>query len=337
MLVLHVSQKDKEEKTTKHGNSGKMDTTTIVIIALFAFLLIGGGLSLPKIDLSNLNFLDDLFGGGTTGLVDVEKCLDFALINEYAGSALGSKTLYVYDSDGETLLETLTTASDGTIASAFPYKSGSVIYVNYVSSNDKKWWKLTVPQMNALDAESATVNTIKLKAFAIGTYTSDTLKHGGTTIADAGEYNFTTSGTIMTFTYSLANTGNDNTGIQDSYDPVYKQNWNVVVYITFSGTGYETVLVHGFNTDFTLGTTHYVASTLNAYELTKHKVGTDYKSIGVDELSFTLDGEGYSGSGCTMQITVKAYADANYAQSHGGNFGTASVEIAEHTVTLKTA
>jgi hypothetical protein len=35
-----------------------------------------------------------------------------------------------------------------------------------------------------------------------------------------------------------------------------------------------------------------------------------------------------------MQITVYAYADPGYAETHGGNFGPEKVEIAEQTVTL---
>lgn len=301
----------------------------VIIVAIIMFL--GGGFSIPKFDLGNFTW----WGGETgNGLVSVNKPLDFALTDEYAGSALTSKTLYIYDSDGETLLETLTTGADGTISTGFTYASGKVIYVNYVSSNDKMWWQLTVPKMNPSDAESATVNSVALKAFSIGTYT-DGLKYLATTIADAGSYNFTASTETPTFTYSLANTGSDNTGIKDSYDPIYKQNWNVVLYVTFSGTDYEKVLVYGFGNDFTLGTTHYVASRLDAYALTKHKVGNTYKSKGTLDFSFSLDGTGYTGSGATtMQIYVYAYSDASWCQNHGGNYGVASVELAEHTVSL---
>lgn len=318
----------KEEKRTK-------DSTAIVIVLVLVVLIAGGGMSLPKLDFSNID-VTNLFNGGNGGdLVDVDKNIDFALTDEYAGSALASKTLYLYDSDGETLLETLTTGSDGTVTTAFTYPSGKKIYVLYKSSNDKKWWELTVPKMRKADAESATVNTIKLKAFSIGSYT-DSLKVGGTSISDGGNYNFTASGETPTFTYSLANTGNDNTGIQTSYDPIYDQNWNVVLYITFSGTDYEKVIVYGFDYDFTLGTTHYVASNLDAYALTKHKVGNVYKSDGTLDFTFSLDGTGYTASGSTtMQIYVYAYADATYAQNHGGNFGVEAYQLAEQTVTLQ--
>jgi len=309
----------------------------IVVIALIVIVL-GGGTA-TNFDLSNFDLQelwDKYFGGVTdTGLVDVNKVLDFALTDEYVGSALTSKSLIIYDSDGETQLESLTTGADGTIATAFLYPSGKVVYVKYEDSNDKQWFQVTVPQMRASDAETATVNTIALKSFSIGTYTSDTLYVGATSIADAGSYNFTASGDTPTFRYGLANSGNDNTGLKDSYDPLYKMNWHTVVYVTFSGTDYEKILVYGFTNDWTLGTTHYVASKLNSYALTREVDGTTIKSDGTLTFSFSLDGSGTGGSASTtMQIYVYAYSDPVYSQTHGGAFGVEAVQIAEHTVTL---
>jgi hypothetical protein len=275
------------------------------------------------------------FGGSSSDLVDVNKKINFALTNEYAGSALASKTLYVYDSDGETLLETLTTGSDGTVSTAYTYNSGTALYCKYINTNDKQWFAITVPKMNKADAESATTNSIPLKSFAIGTYT-DGLTVGATTINDAGSYNFTTTGTTPTFKYTITNTGADNTGLKESYDPVYKQDWWVVIYVTFSGTDYEKCIVYGFSYDWVLGSTHYVAGKLDAYALTKHKVGSNYKSLGTTDFVFNLDGTGVPATGSfTMQIECYAYASPTYAMNHGGNFGVSSVELCEQTVTLK--
>lgn len=310
----------------------KNNTMLYLVVIILAILFLGGSFSIPKFDFGNF-----LGGGVSADLVDVNKPVEIALINEYAGQALTSKTLDIYDSDGETPLETgLSTGSDGTATSALPYKSGKVIYIRYESSNDKMWWQKTVPQMTKADAESATVNAMEVRAFAIGTYTNDGLFFGATSYTDdTGEYNKTASGNTPTFTYRLANTGNDNTGLKTSYDPVYKQNWNVVIYMTLSGTNYETILVYGFDYDWTSGTTHYTASNLDAYALTKHKVGNTYKSNGVLEFQFTLDLTGYSGDAVTLQIRVEAYADATWAQTHGNDFGVESYEIAEHTILLK--
>jgi hypothetical protein len=304
---------------------------TYLIIGIVLIFVIFSGASLPKIDLSNvMNF----FGGGGNGLVDVDKKINFALTNEYAGSALASKTLYVYDSDA-TLLETLTTGSDGTISTAFAYPSGTVLYVKYVNTNDKQWFNVVVPQMNPSDAQASSTNSVPLKSFAIGTYATDSLMWGATAINDAGEYNFTTNGAQNSFTYTVTNTGSDNTGIKDSYDPVYSQQWNVVFYITFSGSGYEKVIVQGFGSEFTLGSTHYVSTTLDPYALSKVKQGNVYKSLGKTSFVYTLDGTGYTGSSAIMQLEVYAYADAGYAQAHGGSFGASAFELCEQTVTLK--
>lgn len=315
-----------------------MKNTTIILIAIVLILVVGGGMNVPKIDLSGLG---DWFTGADKdvddGKVLVDKRLTLVLMDKYNGSVIVTKTVDIYDSDGFTPIETVTIGATGTGDSALPYESGKVLYFRYEDSNDKVWWKVPVPKQNPRDAEALTRNTMKLDAFSIGTYTSDTLVHGATSIDDAGEYNFTTSGNVMSFTYSLANSGSDNTGLISSYDPVYDMQWSPVVYVTFSGTNYETVLVYGFDYDYTLGTTHYVASVADDYSLTIHKKANQFLSAGTWDITFTLDGTGYSGSATTMQIYVYMYSDPNYAMNHGGSYGPEKVEIAEHTVTLKTA
>jgi hypothetical protein len=309
----------------------KSNSTLILVAIVVVVLVLGSGMALPKFDLSKFN----LFGGGGSGLVDVQKKIEFSLINEYAGSPLTSKTLYVYDSDGSTLLETLTT--DGTTGIATTntkYDSGKVVYVKYVNSNDKQWFEIVVPQMQEGEIQTATTNPVQLKSFAIGTYT-DLLYNGATAINDAGNYNQTATGsTSPTFSYTVSNTGSDNTGMKASYDPIYLQDWSVVMYVTFSGTNYETITINGFSQDWTMGTTHYVATTLDPYALTKYKVGNTYKSTGNSGFTFSLDLSGYTGDGVTMQIEVKAYASSAYAQAHGGNFGVSAVELCEQTVLL---
>lgn len=310
---------------------------SIILIAIVLILVIGGGSQIRDFEIPDLSGLL----GGTTEPKDnkvlVDKRLTLVLMDKYAGSVIGgTPTIDIYDSDGFTKLETLTIGT-GTADSALPYESGRVLYFRYEATNDKVWWKETVPKQNPQDAEALTRNTMRLDAFAIGTYTSDTLIHGATSIDDAGEYNFTTSGNVMSFTYTLANSGADNTGLISSYDPVYDMKWSPVVYVTFSGTNYETVLVYDFDYDYTLGTTHYVASIADDYALTIHKKANQFLSAGTWSISFTLDGTGYSGSACTMQFYVYMYSDPNYAMNHGGSYGPEKVEIAEHTVTLKTA
>ena len=314
----------------------KLNATTLILIAIVLIVVLGGSLSIPKVDLSGLGDFFK-FGGDADvddGKVLVDKRLTVVLMNKYAGAVIGgTPSIGIYDSDGFTPLETLTIGS-GTADSALPYESGRVLYFRYEESNDKTWWKITVPKQNPQDAEALTRNTIQLDTFAIGTYSTDGLKHGAVSIADGESYNFTGNGTVQSFTYSLANSGSDNTGLISSYDPEYDMKWCPVMYVTFSGTNYETVLVYGFDYDYTLGTTHYVAQEIDPYALTIHKQANTFLSKGTWEFPFTLDGTGYTGSATTMQIYVYMYSDPNYAMNHGGAYGPEKVELAEHTVTL---
>jgi len=304
----------------------------LIVIVVVAFLVITSDVNLKGLK------IEDLFGK-SSDLVAVNKQLRFHVIDAYSGGPVASKTdkFGLYGSDGDTIIEAdLDTDANGLITTGSPYPSGDLMYLRYEDSNDKQWFPFTVPKMQKSDAEAVTYNIITLEGFTIGTYTTDGLKiANGTTYADASTYNISTDGASPHFTYSLANTGNDNTGLMASYDTIYDHPWDVELYVTFSGTEYEKLIIHGFSYSFTLGTTHYVGKTLDPYALTLHFVGTDYKSLGTEEVSFWIDTTGTSAScSVTMQITVKAYASHSYAQTHGGSYGSEAVELAEHTVTI---
>ena len=321
---------------TKKRRKTKIKTQDIAIVLILIVVIVGatGGLQNLRGAGAGIDF-SWLFGGAGAGTVPVNKQLDFALTDRYGGSALTSKTLLVHDGTTHEQLESLTTGADGTINTGFSYPSGTRLDVYYEDSNDKMWWDVVVPEMNEKDAEASTYNVIPLKAFAIGTYTSDSLNYAnGTAIADTGNiYKSNTSTPHLT--YKLANTGNDNTGLMSSHDPLYNMDFNVVFYMSFSGTGYESVLVYTFPNDYTLGTTHYVAQTIDPYKLTKHKVGWEYKSLGTNDISFWLDLSGIeTGDAVTMQIYVYAYSSVAWHQAHGGNYGYEAVQLAEHTVTI---
>lgn len=302
--------------------------TTIIVIIVAVFLLTGGSLSLSSINIDK--WLGG--GGGSADLVDVSKKLKIALTDQYAGSALASKTVYVYN--GTTLMETLTTDSDGTKATAFEYSSGTEVSFKYVDSNTKQWFHVTIPKMYSKDAESATYNNIPLKAFSVCTIT-DALRVGATSLTDdSGVYNFTASGDTPQFTYD-GFVSSDNTGFISSQDPIYSMGWYAVVYMKLSGTNYETVLTYGFDDSFVLGTTHWDAKRISDTDITKYKVGNNYVHKGEMHFQFSLDGTGYSGTGTTLQIYLKIYSDPAWMKSHGGNFGPDVVELAEHTITLQ--
>lgn len=302
----------------------KINMTTLAVLVLGFIVLSGGSFASMKVDFG------DWFGGGDN-LVKVNKKLTLSLTDVYAGSKLASKTLYLYV--GTTLKETLTTGSDGTVNTAFPYESDTSISVYYEDSNTKQWFHQTVPRMNPADAESVTYNSIGLEAFTVCTGT-DALRVGATSISDAGNYNFTASGVTPQFTYDFFVTS-DNTGFISSQDPIYSMGYYAVVYMKLSGTNYETVLVYDFDSDYVLGTTHWCAKRISDDSITKYKVGTTYIHDGEMHFQYSLDGTGYSGTGTTMQLYLKIYSDPAYHESHGGSYGPEVVELSEHTVTLQ--
>ena len=314
------------------SKSAKTNPLIWLVIGVLALMAFG------VIDLSNLNLPFSVSDTGVpTGQVPVDKCLRLDLYNKYSGAALTSKTLLVIDHDTLATLHSLTTdGTYGQIATPVPYESGTELYVYYESSNDKQWFDITVPYMNPADAEANTYNDIPLESFAVGTYTSDTLMCSGEAITT--NYNATTAtgGETPTFTYTLPNSGADNTGLMDSYSPTYQQNFQTWVVVKFSGTGYETVVVDGFDREYTLGSANYGCDRLSSTKLTSWKVGSSYVIgyTGVDSISFSVDMTGYGVDTVTMLITAYAYGDPAYAASHGGSFGTEAVSIASESILL---
>lgn len=310
------------------NNQGKINMTTVLILVVLVILISGTSLGASL----KINVEDWLKGGAGANTVPVDKKLKLALTDIYAGSALGSKTIYVYM--GTTLKESLTTDSDGTKATAFTYLSGTEVSVKYVDSNTKQWFHFTVPEMNEKDAESATYNNIALEAFTVCTGT-DALRVGATSLTDnSGTYNFTASGVTPQFTYDFFVTS-DNTGFISSQDPIYSMTWQCVFYMKLSGTNYETVLIYDFDDTWTLGTTNWAGKVIPDDDITKYKVGNTYVHTGEMHTTFSLDGTGYTGNGTTLQVYLKIYSSINYHKTHGGNFGPDVVELAEHTITLE--
>lgn len=314
-----------------------MDKNSLGILAIVFVVVLAVSGTFGEFDLGNITSGLNLWDKGT-GLVDVSKPIKGYLGDKYGGGAIDTgAVLDFYQSDGKTVAETgLQTDANGHVSSGNDYKSGTKMYLRYEESNTKQWFPFTVPQMNKEDAQSATYNLVKFESFVLATYTDSAKYANGTAITDGWTHDVSDGdGTTLTMTYTLTDTGNDNTGIMSSYDPVYGQNWNVELYITFLGTGYEKIIIYGLDYDFTLGTTHYVGKTLNPYSLTKHKQGLTYASLGTLDTTFWMDLSGLSGAdSVTMQISTKAYADHTYATKHGGSFGPEAYELAEKTLTI---
>ena len=314
-----------------HSTTAKTSMTTVllVIVVLAGFAVVTGIVKLPNIDLSQWGLGVSTTGGAG---VDVNKQLQFTFTNKYSGAASASKTFYVYE--GSTLLESLTTTSDGLKNTAKQYESGTVLNIKYVDGNAKLWYQVTVPKMNAADAQSATYNNIDLDTFSVGTW-SDAISSLG--IAYATNYAYD-NGTTPTFQYEVTNTGADNTGMMDSaiVDPVYGQAYQTWLVVTISGTDYEKITMNGFDQVLTLGQTQYGIMQVNPAGLTKYKVGNNYQ-LGMEGdlvLHFGIDMTGYTTKAATMTIYLYAYADGPYGLSHGGQFGTGKYQISTASLVL---
>lgn len=317
--------------TAAKGSAISMSTLLIIVVV--------AGVGWYAWDQGYLDDLDLPFSttGGSGDLVDVNKKLQFTWSDEWAGTVANAKTFYVYD-DSMALKETLTTAATGIVASAQNYPSGTVLNVYFEDGNDKIWYTFTVPKMNVHDSEANTYNDVAFKDFEIGTYTTDSLMMNGLSVADGEQINATGNATTTpSFTYTLSNTGADNTGILESYSPLYGQAMEVWVTGTITGDNYSLVIVNGVDYQWTSGTTLYFADKISASQLSTYVIGTTTQPgyTGTASVTFDLDLTGFTAtSAATMQLTVMAYADPVFAMNHAGNYGTEKVTIAEQTVTM---
>lgn len=303
----------------------------VIVVAAVAYFAYTGGY------LDNLNLPFSIGGQDNGDLQDVNKKLQFAWTAEYSGTVANAKTFYIYD-ENLALRETLTTAATGIIASSQNYPSGTLLHIKYDDTNNQIWYTITVPQMSPAEAQAQTYNDISLKYFAIGTYTTDQLMMNGLTVSDTEQINMTGNATTTpSFTYTLTNTGADNTGLMESNDPIYGTNWGVWVTGKISGANASLVIINGADYVFTVGTDQYFADKVSAQSLSKWKIGNSLVPgyTGTDSVNFSFDLTGFTAtSTATLQLTVYESADPIYAMSHSGNFGQDKVQLAEQTVTL---
>lgn len=278
--------------------------------------------------------------GTGDGLVSVTKCVDFYLLDKYGGGGVGSATLVVYDSS-LVQLESLTTASDGTIATSAAYPSGTKFYVKAsTSGGEKKWFEVTVPKMTEADAQSNTVNgPIKLEFYDYTAPTISVQDSGGNTYADTGSLNKTSGGTpgssnvVLTVTWFQ---GTDNDGYMSSYDPVNEVEWKALLVIKVSSTNYELVTVNGFSKQIEKGSAMYFCKEIDPQTLTKWKVGSNYVLPGSGSFTFSLDLSGYSGDAADLDIYIYYFADWDNFTGKG-SFGPDSSSVisgAPHTINL---
>jgi hypothetical protein len=265
-------------------------------------------------------------------LVSVNKPIKFALSDPLAGAAIGSANVYIYGPD-KVLKESLTTASDGTVTSALPYQSDSVIYVKVAKAGYvTRWFTVTVPKMSPADAQSLTSNFVPLQTYNLGTYTIKVTDQFGNSYTSGGSLNFTALGaTTVSVTITIYNT-EDNSGYISSYDYLNSINLNAVL---LSSTAGSSVTVTGAGSSVMRGTTTYWISVLSDDGLTRQLVGNQYVKPGVTSVTITFGkGSLAAGSSQAFTFTVYGYFDQNYFATNGIG-GPDAVSLATFSLTLK--
>lgn len=269
-----------------------------------------------------------------SNLVDVTRSIKFTVYDKFSGSAVASASIYVYD--GNMLLESLTTDSNGQATTSNVYPSGKQLYVKVVKSNDKAWYNIVVPKMYKADVEALTTNPVTLEFFSIDTsMTIKVMDSQGNSYSSGGTLNFTALG-VNSITITITGyVSADGKGYISSYDPLNGINWNPVLYAKLSGTGYELISITGFDVGYEKGTTMYYADVLQDTEVTRYKVGNEYIYDGVWSRSVLVDATGYSGSSVTLTIIVYAYSDYTYHQQYGSYGPDAVAMCTAFTLTIE--
>ncbi|MCW1309116.1 MAG: hypothetical protein QXP04_00310 [Candidatus Nanoarchaeia archaeon] len=330
----------------------RTDVKTIVILLLILFLgaAIFGLLPGVKLEVTKPE-TGTVITTPTGQMVAVERQMVIAFIDKFGGGGLASKTIKVYtqDSSGNIVLkETLTTDSDGTKTTGLKYLSGQKIWVLAVETANvaQVWVEKTVPYMTKEDAaNSAVKHQIVVEGFRYAAPTIKVQTSDGTQIADNGNYNKTASGSNPIFSV-IWNTGTDNCGFIESYDPINKVWWKALLVVKFSGANYELITVSGFDGPATRdarprgsvekGTAIYYCAEIVPESITRWKVGNSYVYSGSGMFTFSLDLSGYSGDNADMDIYIYYYADwDNFVAK--GSLGPNALSVlsgAPHTVNL---
>ena len=267
--------------------------------------------------------------------VVVTRSIQFTVYDKYGGAAVASASIYIYD-ENLYQLETLTTDSNGQATTSKAYTSGTKLYVLVTKSNDKAWYQIVVPTMNEADVEAMTTIPMTLEFFDLDTsMTIKVIDQEGNVYSSGDTLNLTNLGldkiTLTISGYVSA----DGKGFISSHDPLNDIDWNVILYTSLSGTGYELISITGFDRGYEKGTTMYYAEKLEDTEVTKYKVGNSYVYDGVWSRTVSLDATGYSGSSVTLTIIVYAYSDPDYHFTYGSYGPDAVAMCTAFTLTIQ--
>lgn len=321
----------------------KLNGSTILAIALLAILGLSvfGVITLPQLGGDQGSIITPPTtpttppSGPQTGMVSVTKTLTFVPVNELGGGSLKGNTLYIYDTDGRTILETLT-ISDGKATTSNTYPSNKQLWIKYenTTSNSFMFWQITVPQMTQADAQSASTNVISIKAREGGIYTDNLMTSMGKTFTEENDTLYTEDdGKTGTMTYSFY-TATDKTGTATFRDPYYNLDMEIILWAKLSGTDYSSVTLTGFDGGFEKGTAMYYYKVVDPNSVAKYQVANEYIYNGAGSVSFGYNAIGVSeSSDVNLTLTLTGYSNRQYMQQYG-SFGPYSVELAEESINI---
>ena len=312
----------------------KMNPSTAIIALVILFLVwYTGALQYFAASITG-------FGGGggvvtpgapEQGGVVVNKPLKIAVIDEFAGSPVASASVKIYE--GTQLKESLTTDASGIATSTLNYRSDTQLDIFVSSGNSKAWYKVTVPRMSEADAQAATVNPIELRFFTLASISIQVRDSFGNSYTSGGNLNKTTLGAnIVSLTVSWF-VANDNTGFKNSFDPINNMDWNAVLFTQVTGTNYEKVIVTGADGSYAVGLNNWYYNMIQDTELTKWKIGNQYKYPGTSSRVLTVDLTGYSGDAADIVFQIVVYTSPDYHRQYG-SFGPDAVILGTFTINL---
>ena len=265
-------------------------------------------------------------------LVEVNRPIQFTIIDKFAGGALASRSITIYK--GTTQVEgPLTTDSNGQKTTSLSYRSGEVLNVLVNDSSAYQWFVVTVPKMNEKDAEAISTNPITLYFWQLQSWSLNFRDGSGNTYTNNANFTVSSSNATQTVTITIYG-ANDNKGYVSSEDPIDNVKWNAYLVILVNGTGYENVIISGMDGQIEKGSKMYFWKRLPDDGLTKYKKGTTYILPGSTSVTLTLDLTGYTGSSADLVCYLYIYADADYFQAKG-SWGPDAVSKASLLLNLK--
>jgi hypothetical protein len=280
--------------------------------------------------------------GDSTTMDIVDRTIKISYTNGMAKSALATRTLSTYLSDGS-LYETLTaTDSAGITTSTKTYKSTDKYWVHDGTTNEAI--EITIPRMMRSTWQGTiAANPISLEGFAVNTY-SDLLAKGATTLADDYEYNYTDLGKTGTFSYSWQAVTDDCGYVSSERNPDLKLNGmfnaqRAYVFIIVSGGDWDKALITGFNS-YTTGAANVFYKQVPDDALCMDKDGSTYVigKDGTGSIGIPFDFTGMSSAtNTTMQVYIFYNADPVYASYYHATGATASQYGAHAVQAMETA